>query len=216
MPAKVARRGRQAVPRGIRPAVHYFKRSRITSVHLNDATTWPSNWGVVSITEPQVAGTMVYKLDDLPGHTDFTSLFTMYKINAVSSKWYISATNSSATSSGNRQVQMFHQPNPTGEQPSLGEDFWMQSQIAKVKNLINADGKPARFYSRVKQHRLTYSSITNSDYAVVSPRYISTTEDQCAHYGDSFMIQPLYTANDIPDVYLKIVETYYIQCKMVK
>lgn len=213
---RTARRGKLAIPRGMRPSEHMFTRSFVESVNLTDSSTWPSYWGVPDTSEPGIAGIGTFKLTDLADHTDFTSLFTQYKINAVQQKIYCSATNADVTAAGNRQVMMYYKPNHTGATPTLTEDYFLTSQTAKCKTLVVGNGRPTTFYTPLKQHMALYGGIVSTDYAPIRPKFISTTEDGTPHYGNVFRFQPIYTDNVFPSVYLKIVTKFYITCKEVQ
>jgi len=70
---------------------------------------------------------------------------------------------------------------------------------------------------RLKQLNSIYQSPLNTDYTVVRPRYISTTEVATPHYGMNVHIAKVdgstFTTNSAR---LKIFEKIYLTCKQVK
>ena len=75
-------------------------------------------------------GIQSFKLADVPDVTDFTNLFTQYKLMGVNQKIYISATNSDNIH--NRQCMFMYKANPTGNTPVLTEEHFLTSQTANL------------------------------------------------------------------------------------
>lgn len=211
----VARRGRLAIPRGFRPSVHYFTRRTVETINMTDPSTWPSYWGVPELAIPGVAGVQSFKLADVVDVTDFTALFTQYKLMGIDQKIYCSATNSDAQASGNRQCMFMYKPNPTGNTPPLDEQHFLTSQTSKTRNLVNG-GRAVSLRIPLKLHSALYGGVVTTSYATTGPKWLDCEDTTVPHYGLQFRFQPCFDANVMPSIYLKIITTYRIACKEVR
>jgi len=219
----MARIGRQAIARPLRPATYYFKRTVAVTFPINDAGQYP-NWlaPVTLVGDNGAGGTRVVNLSEITDHTDFVRLFKQYKIMGIKDKWYTTSTISTqgSTVGAQGQIQVLYQPNNTGVAPTdFTEDYFLTGQTYKMKNLVNG-GRPVSIYTQCKQQSLRYggSPLNPVDYAIASPRWISTTEDTAPHYGNDIRLQPVWSGGDITqlNVHVKIVTTYYLAFKQVQ
>jgi len=199
-----------------------FKRRLTTVVNLNDTNN--GGWNVIA-----GGGGMfkqwVFKLSDLSDTTDFSSLFRRYKINAVKCQLAFSNTGSDANGynfNNNYQLQIYTSPNRSGRtDEELTEAHYMNLQASKKRLALNG-GTPLNYYMKTNQLTETYSSITNTDYAVSRPRYISTGESSCEHYGLNMFInrvdgQALGTGGSAPNTQrMRCTLTYYLSFKGVE
>ena len=199
---KRARKGRRAAfkrrpgrsrlgrpSRGLRQSTYMFKR-RITQV----ADLGPdSNAGWIKSSENALFRQWVFKLSDLAGAadpTDFTNLFRRYKINAVKVELSFSNTQSApdGQNPGNYQLQVYTSANRSGRsEEDLVEQNFLNTQASSKRLALNG-GRPLKYYMKVNQLAETYASTTNTDYCVQKPRYISTGETGCEHYGLNMLI----------------------------
>ncbi len=220
---KMARRGRQSIARPLKPAVYYFKRTVAVTFPINDAGQYPQWLAPVTLVgDNGAAGARVVNLSEISDHTDYTNLFKMYKIMAIRDQWYTTSTISTqgSTVGAQGQIQVLYQPNYTGIIPTdMTEEYFLKGQTYKMRNLVNG-GRPVTIYTKCKQQTLKYGgSVTNPiDYSVATPKWISTTEDTCPHYGNDIRLQPVWSGGDITqlNIHVKIVSTYYIACKQVQ
>ncbi len=220
---KTARIGRQSIARPLRPAIHYFKRTVAVTFPINDAGQYP-NWlaPVTLAGDNGAGGTRIVNLSEITDHTDFVHLFKQYKILAIQDKWFTTSTISTqgSTVGAQGQIQVLYQPNLTGVAPAdYTEDFFLTGQTYKMKNLVNG-GKPVSIYTRCKQQSLRYGGAPTNpvDYAISYPKWVSTTEDTCPHYGNDIRLQPVWSGGDITqlNIHIKIVTTYYLAFKQVQ
>ena len=97
------------------PKVYYFTRSTVQLVNLNiiDVET-PQFFYNYSNHDGHAAAVaqMRFKLSDVPDWTDFNSLFSMYKINAVSMKMYPSCGVGGGSTRDNSQCMVYTMPAP--------------------------------------------------------------------------------------------------------
>lgn len=215
---RVVRRGRLAIPRGLRPAVHYFTRRTVESVNLLDPQSWPSFWGVPEMSVAGIAGTQSFKLADVPDVTDFTNLFSQYKLMGVTQQMYTSATNTDNTTAGNRQCMFMYKANPTGQTPVLTEEYFLTSQTSKTRTLVSGSGRPVRLSIPLKIHSALYGGVVTTSYAPRQPTFLDMEDTTVPHFGYQFRFQPVYNGagDPMPSLYIKIITTYRIACKEVR
>lgn len=215
---RVARRGRLAVPRGLRPSVHYFTRRTVESVNLLDSSTWPSFWGVPEVAVAGIAGVQSFKLADVPDVTDFSNLFSQYKLMGVSQQMYVSATNTDNSTAGNRQCMFMYKANPTGQTPVLDEEYFLTSQTSKTRTLVHGSGRPVRLNIPLKIHSALYGGVVTTSYAPRQPTFLDMEDTTVPHFGFQFRFQPVYNGagDPMPSLYIKIITTYRIACKEVR
>lgn len=197
----------------IRPRVIRFKRSYCETVVLNPNSI-PSGW---TLNGNAFTKQMVFNLDSLPEKTDFTNLFRQYKLVGVRSQCYYSNTNASQW---NQNAIMYYSQNYAGvsDATSLDEQYFLNRPRSKKRLLLNTLGKPAAdLYQPLRQLSLMYGTSVNTEYGSVRPRWISTTEPVCQHYGLDVHIArtdglAFTTGSQSPYPTLKIIHTVYIAC----
>ena len=169
--------------RGLQQSTYMFKRRLTTVVNLSDGDSggWTAIPGGVGMFKQ-----WVFKLADLAETTDFSALFRRYKINAVNVELAFSNTGSDAAGynfNNNSQLQIYTAQNRSGRTDEIiTEAKFMDIQASKKRLCLNG-GSPLSFYMKTNQLSETYASTSNTDYAVVRPRYLSTGETGAEHYG---------------------------------
>ena len=154
-----------------------FKRSVPSTLTLNNQSP-PEDWTAIGTSALKTAGLVVnysFALTELTDYTDFTNLFDSYRIKAIRMQGYFSNTQSSTDSNSN--LMLYYMQSDFGNQnvSSLTEQFFLNRPTAKKKILLNArGGKVFDIYQPVKQLSNLYASTTNTDYALVQPKFIST------------------------------------------
>ena len=205
------------VGRPLRPATYNFKRKMTMVIPLQ-----PSVEGWDSV-DNGLCRTWVFSLQQLQDFTDFTNLFALYKLNAVNVEMTLSATNSNVnTPSGSAnpsQILVYTAPNTIGFSENLNETYFLNTTSSKKRNLMNSNGRGINFYMKLKQANNVFAGVSNEDYSVQRPKFISTSESSTPHYGINMRMQrvdglPLSTGYS-GDIYMKITTTYYIQTKQV-
>ena len=95
------------------------------------------------------------------------------------------------------------------------EKQFLKCQSHAKRLLTTTTGRGQSFYMPVKQLSLTAHNEINNDYRVVRPAFIATAEPFTKHYGMQTRIQR--TDNEpFADGTVKIILTYYIECKRVE
>lgn len=205
---KVVRYKKQPTPN--KPGVFNFKRSVTQVLQLSNVTT-PTGW--------TAEGNAIYKnfsftLNELNDATDFTNLFKMYKLNAVKTTLILGNTQSSQD---NSQLLVYWDVNVTGQAYTLNEQVFLDSQTSRHM-VVKPPSKGINMYCKLKQLSNTFK-LTDDDYAIVKPRWISTEEPNTPHYGIQMRIQRVDDRPMGTDIdhfqYMKIFHTIYFQTKKV-
>lgn len=220
---RITKRVRMPMP--MRPRTYYFTRSFVETLDLN-GTTPPTGWTAVA---NGLCRSQPFDLSLLPQNSEFINLFAQYRLLAVKQEYYfcdtasVNFTDGTYNNSGNKQILMYTNPNAVGVNNvgNLTEDFFMQSQSCKKRTCLHANGKPIRLYTKLKQLTDVYSGeIGNTDYVKSYPKFVSTTEPRCQHYGIDVRLQRVdnqafsFGGSVYPKV--KIITKIYLQCRQVK
>lgn len=200
-----------------------FKRSIPSTIILNNASP-PEDWTSIGNAATRTSALVVnysFALSELVDYTDFTNLFDSYRIKGVRMQGYFSNTQSSGDA--NTNLMLYYMTSDFGNQApsSLTEQFFLNRPTHKKKILLNANGgKVFDIYQPLKQLSELYASTTNTDYALVNPRFVSTAEPNTPHYGMYMRLQRIdgeaFSTSTTTYPALKIVYTYYLQCRGVQ
>lgn len=203
-------------PKGMVASIYQFKRQMTSVISLNNVST-PAGW---TADGNAIFKQFVYTLDQLPNYTEFTALFASYKICAVKMEIFFSNTNSVDS---NSQILCYYDSNPQGEAVALTEQHYMQSQTSRKRVLASTSRRPVKFYTKCKQLSVLYHQLQPTpltDYGMVWPKYISTSEPTTPHYGFNVRLQRIDDRGFGTDLnhfqYAKINTTVYITCKRVQ
>lgn len=204
-------------------AVHQFKQSFNQVIGINTSAP-PSGW---SVNGNNLYRSLTFKLTDLLQHGEYTDLFAMYKIKGVRMQMYFSNSvaesmneGSGSASSPNQQIMCWMDRN-TGTTTFTGDtDEMLNSQTAKKKLCIRADGKPLDIYMPVRP-----MDLTNQDSSFVRPvprfksQWIGTDYPSVEHFGLNLMLQRVdgqaFTSGITNSQYARIIYTMYFQTKKV-
>lgn len=208
----------------MRPATYAFKRSYSEVVTLNTSSP-PVGW---SATGNALHRQFVFKLSDLVDYQDFTNLFNQYKLTGVKIQLLFSNTASSAVSSlsssvpatnSNSQIIMWIAPNPVGDTTVIGPLQMLKISAHKKRLCLNG-GKPITMYKKLNQLSEIHGGGSNTDYAMVSPRWVGTYEPHSLHYGQNICLekadQGVFAANATNYQSVRIIYTYYIKTRQVE
>jgi len=198
-------------PTANKPSVHLFKRTMTETLALSNVVA-PVGWTAEG---NAIYRNFEFKLNDLHDATDFTALFAQYKLCGVRQELIFS---NNTTDDDNSQMLIYWDTNRSGQNETGTESRFLDSQTSKHR-VLKPPGGQVKLYTKLSQLSNTFK-LTDDDYAVVKPRYISTAEPNTPHYGNSMRIQRV---DDLPfgsnlDRFqtLKILTTVYIACKKVQ
>lgn len=213
-------RGKSKLGRPSRSLVasKYFFTRTIMEVRSSLSAATAGQWHTTSDGK-ETSWYQSFELNDLNDYTDFTNLFTSYRINAVSIKLYPQATvigqGNADGSADFSQVICYVVPNLYGRystSANISEQIALDTQSTKIKRWVS--GNPLKLYTKVKQLGVVYNSPTN-DYVKMSPKLISTDEVDTPHYGLSILFVN-QNGGSLPDVPVKIITKYFIECRGAK
>lgn len=214
---KRARRGPKRPANGKPNGKYFFTRKKQAIVSLAQGV--PVDWSNTS--NGGIAKAFSYTLDDLNDETDFKNLFKYYRINGARVQIWFSTTQSDLDNSGNpsnHALICMTDRNLNGSTSALDTQDFLDSQTAKIRQCMNR-GKPFEFYCKLKQANSVYGSTTNTDYTLQKPKFIATTESSTPHYGLKCLIERVngeaLTSSFTNTQYMRIITTYYLECKKV-
>lgn len=198
----------------MRPLTYNFTRSFARELNMGDVQNdpyffWNDNGANYDV---------VMALNDLNAYTDFTTLFAQYKLTGVTMTFYCPSTNVtlSQPNVGNSQLLMYTVPNQTGRprMVNLTEQDCLNTQCVKKRLMMNSNGRGVTMYIPLKQLRMTFSSLTDTDYAVATPKFISTDEVATPHYGPTLRIQTI--AGNTSSQKIKYIVKLHLSTKQVE
>lgn len=135
---------------------------------------------------------MTCRLSDLPNYTEFTNMFDQYRINSVTIKMFSFATSSEAGAAVNPQLSqtsaLVHSildfddaTAPTAS--DAGIDVLRQFPSYKVRQLVRADGKPAKYTFRPHAAVSAYGTGAFTSYKNVPFGWVDANSPGVDGYG---------------------------------
>jgi len=110
-------------------------------------------------------------------------------------------------------------PNNTGQQTTVNDAYLNQSQCSQRALCIKTDGLPVVVRHDVKQSSLLNHTAVDSDYAVISPKFISTVEPGTTHFGVNMHLQRVdglaFQSGKNNSQYVRIESTFNLEFKQV-
>lgn len=177
----------------------------------------PSN-GWIQTLDNALVKTFDFNLAELPNFTDFTNLFSQYKLNMAILKIYPSASQVvvSTAAAGTQNMIITVWANTHGNPLTAVFQNSELLEIQRKKAWMFPMNKPTSIKMPLRQLTNTYAGTLNTDYATVRPRYISTTETSTPHYGMNVHIRKMDgTAFGSNSARLLIRQKIYLTCKQV-
>ena len=221
MKAYTRRRPQSSIPRSVTsPMTYKFQQTFADSIQLNTAIP-PTGW---SAQGNALVRQMTFSLDELPTYTRFSNLFAQYRLLAVKTEMFFGNTvsdtlDTGTSNSGNRQMLVYTMPNRAGVAETLTEDAFLQTQAHKKQLALKTDGKPTVCYQDLSQLSQVFHTGVNTDYAKMSPKFISTGESGTPHYGLDIRIQRVdgeeFSQSTATYPFVKLLHTVYFECRQV-
>ncbi len=210
-------------PKNLSPGLYSFKRSRTEVVDLIGTTG--QGWTPSTASGNQGIGkTYAFSLADLQDDADFTNLFKYYKLKAVRVQIFFSNSITSTDEPSrfpNSQIMVMTDINNNGVGPNPEAiTTYLNSQTAKKRIAITTDRKPIDMLMNMKLANEVYRSGANTDYTLMSPQWLHTSEPGTPHYGMNMFIGRVdgqeLSHGFANTQYVRFIYTYYIQCKKVQ
>lgn len=191
------------LPRRINNDLHHFKRTvELTSIQCAVASN-------VSI---DTLGAMQFTLSQLPGVSEFTTLFDMYKINGIKLSFVPAQTGADT----NDPSKFMYMP-----------DFWTvidydDANTPTKNDMLQCTGlrmtRGNRTHSRYIKPAVSaevYRSLTNSSYAPKWRQWLDMADTGVPHYGIKYFAHASgYTSGNQPA--WRVYATFYFSCKGVR
>lgn len=218
-PTKSKSKSKNRPSRGLMrsPSSYFFTRKVQNIVNLAQGV--PVDWSNTS--NGGIAKAWAFSLSQLNDATDFTELFKYYRINSARVQIYFSTTQSDLDNTGNfsnHALICMTDQNMNGVTTGLDTQDFLDSQTTKIRQCTNRE-KPFEFYCKLRQANEVYNTATNTDYTLMRPKFIATSEDTTPHYGLKTLIERVngdtLTSGMSNYQTMRIITTYYIECKKV-
>lgn len=220
--------------RGISNRIIPFKRTVSQIIDTDTLASFPSDYAMsnhILSGYSAVLGTQIFKFSALPEFANLAALYKFYKISCIVVTLYpcysqtvvngaTTIANSASYQGQNIMCTYVQNQNGIGISSSIDNNYWM-TQTARKQKIITGN-RPVRFKVYPKIQSEIYASLTNTDYALQKPRFISTTETNTPHYG----LDMAFTFTDYSDVIrenfandyttpikFRMDMTYYMQLK---
>jgi len=220
---RVTKKLRRRAVRPMRPRTYNFTRKEVQTIELvapGSGTDPATNWYLV---DNGMCTNRTFSLNQVPNSSEFTNLFTQYRINAVKQTFFFSNTNSDASSNiANRQIIMYAVPNRSGtssDEAALTEQFFMENSATKQKLCLNTNGRPISIYTKLDQLNKVYGGPGVTNYVRSRPKFINTNENALPHVGVQLRFQRVDNKpfSDLGTLFpqMKVVTKYYFQTRQV-
>lgn len=190
----------------------------LSSIAGNLAPRWSNNPGTIV----SAFHRGVFTLADLPAPrvTDFTNMYSAYRINAVKVE-FVFTGNLSVQVPPNitpTQMNLYSFYDPTGNWyanvPTEEQCLLMQSCRRRQSNTLGR----ATIYAKVKQANAILGTTAINAYNQQKPKWISTEYPAVNHYGINtlFTVSGAVPTGASPAVPVQMITTYYLEFKGVK
>lgn len=210
------RRPARTIPRA---RVYPFRRSTQHVLSLGA----PDNGWVATI-DNSVVKTFTFSLAELDNYHEFTSLFSMYKLNYAMVKLFPNLTGSITASNAGGGGTYIVTIWPATNGQAIGATFTKEdlNQIQRKRRFMLPATRATTLKMPLKQLGLVYGTTivppSTVDYTVMTPKYVATTEPNTVHYGMHIHITP--TDGSAPantwTNYLTVMQDVYLTCKQVE
>lgn len=221
-PSRVRTMGRMQVARGLRPAVHYYKRTVEYTMDMCDTIGQPSvPPGMLNTADRGVVWNFVLSLSSFPTFAPaIQGLYHEWKINGLALKIIPNCT---ASSTGTERIIIRTRRERSGQALTTANtrQDWVNNQATKQFAIPNGGDRPFSSYTRANQLGHRYASTLNTDYGTMKPTWISTAEPDTSHYGNVFRFDSASSnalvggaPASFPEMTIRV--TAYFACRQVK
>lgn len=202
--------------RGLAQSIYKYKRFNTNTIRLNENHgdgLPPTGWTLFPSNDCIQKG-WAFALSGIPDYTQFTSLYTSYKLTGVRLQMFPSC-NSIQAYRELSNIIMWIKPAKYGQTISNVSELVSTQGIKK--RLVFRDQRPLDIYMPLTQLAQVYGTSVTTDYHPIKPKWISTSEKDTIHYGFDMIFQTV-SGGEIIDqpMTIKMISTMYFQCKGVK
>lgn len=161
-----------------------------------------------------------FKLDDITTSFQYITMFDAYRINAVKIEFIPQGTITQSGIGIPQALLCWNFTDNEGKYQGAGsmpnEAQLLTMQRCRKRRMITSNGNGITVYAKMFQK----NTMSGGFYSRQKPKWISTAESAVQHYGlntcftrqDSSYTNPLA----LPAIPIKMITTYYIECRGVK
>lgn len=206
------------VQKGLSLGVYPFKRQMPHQiVDLDQAPSPGFGWDTTYAAQGYIGKLFTFQLSEVAQHSDFVNLFKFYKINGANVRIYQATNALTDGPRNNSQCIITTLSQRDGDSAIIPPSNLECMPARRDKLLLNTMGKPHNIYMKLNQLSMVYASPhgvppSQTNYGVVRPRWISTEEPNCEHYGLWVFIRSV-NSSAFDNIQLRIEPTIYLQCK---
>lgn len=215
--------------KSIIPSEYYFTRSQVFDLNINTIDSVSPQAVFYNFNNADGRNAIVaqykFQLSQVTDWSEFSNLFAMYKIPAVSMKIYPSCGIGGGNTRDNSQMIIYTMPTAHlmggqgGASSVVKEENFLVSQVCQKRLLLNNNtAHPISFYMKTKQ-AVTDDTATPQVHKMVHPQWIPfnrTGAESADHWGVTQRWQSINNSVTMPNVQCKIIVKYYIACKQVR
>lgn len=163
-------------------------------------------------------------LEQIPGYTEFTGLFQLYRILAIKCQFvpYTSQTVISSVDNVTPNFLMYTKTNHSGtDETGLTEADWAQITRKKTR-ILGPRSRSIGVYCKMKQSNQVWSSdgLLNPEFSLQYPQWCSVNEPKTMHYGLTCSLATVDNGTlaglQASLVKYKMITTVYLQLRYVK
>lgn len=195
---------------------------RVVSVYKDiAASASPAGWlRNPSVNPTQIMHTGVFTLAGVTDHGNLQAIYESYRINAVKIDLVPSALTVSPLLSTTAQTQLqvytFYDPSGNYAAAIPHETDLLEKQSCRKRSLMTGGASNLKVFSKLRQANVSLkNSLITYSYTQQSPKWISTGDPNCNHYGPLVVICS-YDGQALPSLDCRIVTTYYLEFKGYK
>lgn len=186
---------RARLAKGLTQSITPFRRTVSQIIDTDQLSNLPANWAMSSDTVSgyhALLATQVFQFSQLPEAANLAAVWKFYKINCIMVKIYpcfasnvpngATTTQNSASYQG-QNIMCTYVKNQTGVglSSTIDNNYWMTQQARKQRIITGT--RPITFKVYPMLQNEVYASLTNTDYTLMKPKFIATTETSTPHYG---------------------------------
>lgn len=149
-----------------------------------------------------------FRLSQLPGVADFTTLYDQYKITGVKVTFMYQISEAGTTGAGVLPTILYSSDDTDASPPS----YFNLRQKQSAKQRILTANRPFSIFLRPKRAAALLNSTFTTNSIINSAGYIDTASSTADHFGLKFSLNNLYGTTAVA-AQLEMKLTYYLACK---
>lgn len=196
------------------------------SVVADNSASPGSGW--VTTSDLGLVTTMIFALNMVPNSTDFTNLFSEYRIKRVVTRIFCAWPGNVyavAEGTGGINIRFFFAANRTGQALTSADTSadWAEKQMVGSVTRGKDNEKPVILNQGLNQLSMVFHTAVDTDYVVKKPSWQSTAEPGTPYYGYDLRIEALTEPTlglgpgaSYREATFKLEHELFIECRGVK